>query len=269
METIKKGSKNIRSVILLQAMLNEAGYSLGIDGKFGSGTDRAVKKYQLKNGLVSDGAVGEKTFTTLFSQFPALLKRITSKFLGEKDIVNLAKKFGVEIAAIKAVNEIESSGVGFIVDKPKILFEGHVFWKQLNKHGLDPKDHIQGNHDILYSKWTTTHYRGGLAEYDRLERAKQIHEQAAFESASWGLFQIMGYHYKSLNYPTMRQFVNRMRNHERDHLEAFGRFIEANNLVRYLKDLEWAKFARGYNGPGYKKNKYDIKLANAYAKYST
>ena len=157
--------------------------------------------------------------------------------------MNLAKKLGVEIAAIKAVNEVESSGVVFIVDQPKILFEGYDFWKQLKDFGLDPKNHTQGNHDILYAKWTTKHYRGGLAEYDRLEQAKQIHAQAALASASWGLFQIMGYHYQSLNYPTIKQFVNRMQNHERDHLEAFGRFIQANNLVRYLKDLEWAKFA--------------------------
>ena len=98
METIKKGSKNVRSVILLQAILKEAGYSIEIDGKFGPGSDRAVKDYQLKNGLVSDGVVGEKTWTTLLSQFPDLLKRITTKFLGEKDIVNLANKLGVEIA---------------------------------------------------------------------------------------------------------------------------------------------------------------------------
>jgi len=58
--------------------------------------------------------------------------------------------------------------------------------------------------------------------YDRLERAKQIHEEAALGSASWGLFQIMGYHYQSLNYPTIKQFVSEMQTHERDHLEAFG-----------------------------------------------
>ena len=269
METIKKGSKNIRAVILCQAMLKEAGYRLGVDGKFGSGTEQVVKDYQLRKGLVSDGVVGAKTWTTLFSQFPDLLKRMTSKFLGEEDIVNLAENLGVETAVIKAVNEVESSGIGFIVDKPKILFEGHIFWGRLKKHGLDPIDHIRGNEDILHAKWNSSNYRGGLAEFDRLERAKQIHEEAALESASWGLFQIMGYHYHSLNYPTIQEFVDRMHQHERDHLEAFGRFVESNNLVRHLKNLDWAKFAKAYNGPGYKKNRYDIKLANAYVRYAS
>ena len=149
------------------------------------------------------------------------------------------------------------------------MFEGHVFWKQLKKHGMNPKDYTQENRDILYSKWTTVHYRGGLAEHDRLERAKHIHEEAALESASWGLFQIMGYHYENLNYPTIENFVSRMSRHERNHLEAFGRYVVANNLVRYLKNLEWESFARRYNGSGYKKNKYHIKLAKAYAKYSS
>jgi hypothetical protein len=36
-----------------------------------------------------------------------------------------------------------------------------------------------------------------------------------------------------------------------------------------LENLDWAKFARGYNGAGYKQNKYDEKLAAAYKKYKT
>lgn len=45
-----------------------------------------------------------------------------------------------------------------------------------------------------------------------------------------------------------------------------------NDTIRYyyneLQRKDWAGFARGYNGPGYAKNRYDIKLANAYKKYS-
>ena len=35
-----------------------------------------------------------------------------------------------------------------------------------------------------------------------------------------------------------------------------------------LKAKDWANFARGYNGPAYAKNRYDVKLAAAYAKFS-
>src|SRR5690606_26373222 len=91
---------------------------------------------------------------------------------------------------------------------------------------------------------------------------------AAYCSASWGAFQIMGYHYESLGYKSINDFVAKMDEHEREHLIAFGKFLEANNLITHLKNKDWAKFARGYNGPAYKLNKYDIKLEKAYKKYS-
>ena len=34
-----------------------------------------------------------------------------------------------------------------------------------------------------------------------------------------------------------------------------------------LQKQDWATFAKLYNGPAYKKNNYDSKLANAYARY--
>jgi hypothetical protein len=35
-----------------------------------------------------------------------------------------------------------------------------------------------------------------------------------------------------------------------------------------LKKQDWAAFAKAYNGPGYKANKYDTKLAEAYQHFS-
>ncbi len=91
--------------------------------------------------------------------------------------------------------------------------------------------------------------------------------ESALGSASWGSFQILGYHAKNLGYPSVEYFVSDMYGHEREHLKAFGRFIEFNDLINYLKTKNWRKFAKGYNGPGYETNKYHIKLANAYTKY--
>jgi hypothetical protein len=49
---------------------------------------------------------------------------------------------------------------------------------------------------------------------------------------------------------------------------AFCGFIKSNKLDTHLRKHDWARFARGYNGPGYAENKYDEKLARAYAKHS-
>jgi hypothetical protein len=268
METIKKGSRKERSVILLQAILKEVGFEIEIDGKFGRDTQRIVEEYQRKNDLVSDGIVGEKTWIKLCSQAPDLLKRASQKYLNEKDIENLSDRLHVEKAVIKAVNEVESHGAGFIIDKPKILFEGHCFWKRLKARKIDPRQHKFNNEDILYAKWTKKYYKGGLTEYKRLEKAKKINEEAALESASWGLFQIMGFNFKNLGYPSIHDFVKRIHSHEGEHLEAFGRFVERNNLLENLRNHEWRKFALNYNGKGYKKNRYHIKLEMAYKKYS-
>ena len=54
-------------------------------------------------------------------------------------IKKVAKANNLEPAAIKAVVVVESGGNGFISDgKPKLLFEGHIFWNQLIKIGIDP-----------------------------------------------------------------------------------------------------------------------------------
>ncbi len=267
MQTLKLRSKG-DSVRLLQELLNKAGHNLIVDGDFGKKTEQAVKEFQKKNKLIVDGIVGTKTWMKLNALAPRALKESTKKFLAEKDLIDLARELKVEVAAVKAVYEVESSGRGFLTSgKAKILFEGHIFWKRLKVHGLNPSDYKDGNEDVLYSKWTTKFYKGGEKEYLRLEKAKKIHIAAALESSSWGIFQIMGYHYKKVGYENVQTFVKAMNKSERYHLMAFGKFIKSEGLVKHLKNKDWAKFARGYNGAGYKKNKYDTKLASAYKKY--
>lgn len=265
METIKKGTSRKGATILLQELLRKAGYNVAVDGDFGPGTDKAVRDFQKKNGLEADGVVGPKSWMKFTVMFPDYFKKLTAKFLSQKDINKVAKDLGVEPAAVKAVREVEAGGSGFRGERPKILFEGHVFWKQLKKHGINPQQHRAGNENILYPRWTKQirkYYKED--QYARLEKAKKINEAAALESASWGLFQLMGYHWESLDYASVKAFVKLMHKSEGEHLKAFARFLKANNLVAPLKALDWAKFARGYNGPGFRQNKYDEKLAAAY-----
>lgn len=49
----------------LQKALNNAGYTLDVDGKFGTKTQTAVKSYQKSKGLAVDGIVGNNTWTSL------------------------------------------------------------------------------------------------------------------------------------------------------------------------------------------------------------
>ena len=64
--TLKKGAYGT-GVKWLQDMLNHNGYSLTVDGAFGTKTYNAVINFQNRKGLVVDGIVGPKTRTALKS----------------------------------------------------------------------------------------------------------------------------------------------------------------------------------------------------------
>lgn len=265
METIRRGTPKKDSVITLQSFLQALGFMIVVDGDFGPITDGLVRDFQLKNRLVADGIVGPKTWHKLHTLKPDLVAQIAQRFLSENDLQAAAQRLGLELALVKAVNEIESGGTGFINDKPKILFEGHVFWRRLVAHGLDPEDFNRANKDILFERPDITSYKGGLEEYKRMDRAKLIHETAAMESASWGSFQIMGYHWKRLGYDSVFHFVQKMHENEGAHMDAFARFLETFKLVDHLRNHDWSAFARLYNGEGHRN--YDKKIADAYHRY--
>ncbi|MEY8874888.1 MAG: N-acetylmuramidase domain-containing protein [Leptothrix sp. (in: b-proteobacteria)] len=271
---LKRGSTERDAVSRLQALLVKAGKLDKATGVFDAGTERAVIELQRAQGLVADGVAGEKTWATLLSLTSAAQQEMAQRFIGDADFEAAANKLQIEVATIKAVYRVESNGKGFVGENPKILFEGHVFWERLKKQGLRPESLAAGNETILYPRWTKAYYVGGAAEQQRLERAEAISREAALESASWGLFQIMGYHWQSLAYESVDDFVTRMGTHERDQLEAFCRFIDhkkdakGRTLTQMLAVKDWAAFAYAYNGAGYRQNAYDDKLREQYRRYA-
>lgn len=62
--TLRNGSRGA-DVRQLQSRLNNAGYNLSVDGRFGKNTLAAVRDYQQKNGLSVDGVVGTNTWAKL------------------------------------------------------------------------------------------------------------------------------------------------------------------------------------------------------------
>ncbi len=247
----------------LQKALAAAGFTVDLDGDFDEGTEQAVEAFQRSVGLVADGIAGPKTFA-------ALLGKRDPLHLGYADLERAAKTLGVPVAAVQAVNEVESKGEGFLDNgKVVILFERHVFYQRLVRaHGQAEADRLAAlNPNLINPK--SGGYAGGAAEWQRLTSARQIDETCALESCSWGLFQVMGYHWQGLGYASVQDFVTRMQASEAEQLEAFVRFVKAESaLLKALKAGKWADFARGYNGPAYARNLYDVKLERAFARYS-
>ena len=78
----------------------------------------------------------------------------------------------------------------------------------------------------------------------------------------------MGANFAVAGFGDVESFVTAMCNSEGDHLAAFVNFVKTNHLDDELRRRDWAGFARGYNGPSFAKNKYDTKLANAFAHHA-
>ena len=269
MGTPYRGLQPVCDNVLLEVYLNELGYLSAIDGKLDAVTRSAVKRFQAEHELVIDGVAGEKTWTKLFASHPELTAAIAAKWLSREDLERTSAALGLSLATVRAVYRVESCGSGFWGRRPKILFEGHVFWKRLKLKGKLPSDSLPQYENVLYPRWDRTKYLGGPAEYGRLASAQTVDSSAALESASWGLFQIMGYHADLLDYASVEEFVSEMAKNEGAQLEAFGRFVgrtrcEGKTLLHWLRERDWAKFAKGYNGPAFAANNYDVRLRSEY-----
>ena len=178
----------------------------------------------------------------------------------------IATELQCEVAAIKAVAEVESDGRCF-TPKGRLmcLFEGHVFSRLTNRK------YDKSHPTLSYRKWVKTFYKRSYDdEYtERFSKAFALDPDAAMQSTSWGGFQIMGFHYKDLGFKNVGEMVDFLKESADNHLIAFARYIKAKPYInRALRNKDWAQFAKFYNGQGYKLNRYDSKLEAAYAKYS-
>ncbi len=268
--SLRHGDRS-QAVLMLQKNLIMHGAKLVPDGHYGDATESAVRAYQVKIGLVADGIAGAKTQT-------ALAGGDCSKLLRNEDLVEAAARLDVPLASIYAINEVESKGKGFLDNgKTVILFERHIMYRQLTKvrHSGDDPAELKRHADQLATANPALvnpkagGYIGGTSEHQRLAMARLIDDTAALESASWGAFQIMGFHWKRLGYASVQDFVAAMSAGESQQFDAFTRFIETDPVLhKALKARKWAEFAKLYNGPDYLRNLYDTKLQRSYERHA-
>ena len=260
MTILKHGSLGAE-VRELQRMLGVKGFNAPDTGEYDADTAAAVRAAQVRFGLVVDGIAGPKTLQALQDGVRG------PRLLTAADLAAAAQTLGVPLAAIRAVNEVESRGSGFMADgRPVILFERHIMYRQLKAAGRDADALARQFPNLVNEK--RGGYVGKAGEHMRLAQAIAIDEACALASASWGLFQVMGYHWQRLEYRSVQDFVASMRTSEAAQLEAFVRFVKADpTLLKALRGRKWATFAELFNGPDYKANLYDVKLDRAFDRY--
>lgn len=155
----------------------------------------------------------------------------------QEDYTAAAARLGCSVAAIRAVAETESSGAGIKNGVLVKRFEPHIFLRRTGK---------------------------SAATYTA---AYALNPSEALKSTSWGAFQVMGFNFKEAGYSSVEQMVAAYGQNEQNQIESFVTLILAWGLDDELRGLKWAAFAYRYNGPRYRDNNYDTKMATAYAKY--
>jgi len=193
-----------------------------------------------------------------------------AKRLDDIDLPKIGRLIGVGEDELHAVLDVETRGGGFDKQgRPKMLFEPHIFYRELKAHPAALKEAV--NLGLAYRKWGTRKYPRD--SYPRLLKAIALCERFglsirfALRSASWGLGQIMGFNHLLAGYPSARAMVLDFLDDEEKHLNAMVEFIRSAGLDDELRRHDWSGFARGYNGPGYAKHGYHKKLAAAFKKW--
>ena len=182
--------------------------------------------------------------------------------LAPADIATAAKAIRCETAIVRAVLAVESRGSGFDDDRrPVILFEPHVLYRNLTGDELLHAIML----GVAYKKWGARPYpKTSDDNYARLELARKVNNERAFRAVSIGLGQILGENFEAAGFKSAAAMFVSACDSEGNQLAQMVNFIKANRLDGYLRSRNWAGFAARYNGPGYARNNYDDKLADAY-----
>jgi hypothetical protein len=224
-----------------------------------------ARKAAARRGAVSRGLANAVAVTAGLPD--GFFDGYTGERLLEDDYAAAARALGCPVAAIKAVAEVESKESPFDAkNRPTILYERHIFAR-----ATVPPGKFNASHPDLSAKagYGPGGYGTKDAQYGKLARAYALDPEAALKAPSWGKFQILGINHKDCGYASVTEFVGAMTVSEREHLRAFARFVAASSTrLKALRNLDWAEFARLYNGPEYAKFKYDQKMAAAYRKFA-
>lgn len=187
-----------------------------------------------------------------------------AKRLDDIDLPKLGALLGVGEDEIHAIIDVEARTNGFDSRKrPAMLFEPHIFYRLLSETpNLQAKAVRAG---VAYKSQGMRKYPGD--SYPVLETAMQIHLEKALLSASWGIGQTMGFNHQLCGYASVREMIGAYMDDEEAQLLGMVNFIRNAGMDDELRAHNWRGFARGYNGPGYEKGKYHIKLAESYQKW--
>lgn len=173
-----------------------------------------------------------------------------------------ADLYGIPQAFVLGIIDKESAGNLFWKignqNVPAIRPEGHYFYKYLSGTArtkaiqMDLASPKQGGVHVP-AKWS--------AVYAMFQRMIAIDRNAAMMSISMGVGQVMGANHEDCGYPDAESMWKRACSGIEGQVEIMLRFIAHNpKLLKAAQTFQYTTFAKIYNGPGYKRNRYDTEL---------
>jgi len=185
-----------------------------------------------------------------------------------------AQALRIPSANLAAIVHVESAGkVYATVDgeqRPMILFEPHLFYRKLTGAARDEAVSLK----LASAKWNKKLYPGSQGgRWRQIEAAQALchrhglSDVLAFESASYGVGQVLGEHWDDLGFASFNDFYSLMMSGAAGQIEIMCRYIVHNGLLDELQEGRWPAFFRGYNGPAWKRNGYDKAIEAALPLY--
>jgi hypothetical protein len=193
---------------------------------------------------------------------------------------------GIEPAAALAIWQVESGGMEFTAGKAIVRFENHRFftnWGKANPKTYDLHFRHGGRAGVPGNPWENHQWRDdpGIA-FETFHGSQQKEywvlvfgvalaaQELAYRSASIGGPQIMMDEFGKLGYPSAIKMYQAFQESERWHVLGFFDFCAKKpapgqgDLLDYMKDKDWRKVARYYNGAG-QVDEYAARFEKAYA----
>jgi hypothetical protein len=193
-----------------------------------------------------------------------------------------APKFGLDPRVVRAVMQAESGQMPFGPDgRVMIRFEPHVFARFTAQKALGssrrPTDAQVATYGKVVLNPGMAHINDGrrrtggqAAEWETLGRAKAIDADAAIQSTSFGLGQIMGFNYRLAGYASPQALADAFSTSSTEQVMGMLRMISnVPKQLNALRNKDYATFVSSYNGAavGTQKNLgYVKRMEAAYAK---
>lgn len=187
-----------------------------------------------------------------------------SKSITEQDIRELAKNAGIEYAMFRAFLAVETGGRGFDPRTGKIMIQFEPIWFR-RQAPYAPS-----------GAWSLNKVEVQSREWVAFNDAFAKDPDAAMEATSWGMPQIMGFHWKRLGYQSVGGMVDDFKKGEYFQVLALIRFIRTDSkLYAAMKRKDFHTISSIYNGRYYKEEArkrgtepYNISMEREYVKWS-